>query len=101
MLYANTATSVNKNKVKAGGLQAQVSYCYRPLQSVLSLRYENYNLNDLVDGHTERLGIGYAYLFQDFDIAFKIHYYKILQEDQKSESLKWGDQLRLGVQYSF
>ncbi len=100
-LYSNTSDAVNKGVVKAGGIQGQVNYCYLPARSVLSVRYENYNLNDLITGHTERLGVGYAYMFHGMDIAFKIHYYKILNEDQKSESLKWTDQVRVGFQYEF
>lgn len=100
-LYYNTSEAVNKGFVRAGGWQAQVGYCFLPAKSVISVRYENYNLNDLVAGDTKRLGIGYAYLIKDFNMAFKIHYFKILGEDAKLEPLKWTSQIRMGLQCSF
>lgn len=100
-LFYHTAETVNKGYVKAGGWQAQVNYYCHPVHSVLSLRWENYNLNDLVSGETQRLGVAYSYLFDHYNVAFKIHYYKIMNEDTKLESLKWTDQIRVGVQYSF
>ncbi len=87
--------------VYAGGWQAQLNYAYRPANSVVSLRYENYNLNDLVLGQTRRLNVGYSYLFNGYRAAFKIHYYKILEEEFRLNALKWTDQIRVGLQYSF
>lgn len=101
ILFHNTTEDVNKNKVFAGGIQAQLNYFFKPLKSTLSARYENYNLNDLVVGNAERLAIAYTYNINGSKNAIKIHYFKILKEEESIESLKWTDQVRLGWQYSF
>lgn len=100
-LFYNTDAEVNKGIVRSGGWQAQVNYCALPAKSVLSVRYENYNLNDLVAGETQRLGIGYAYLINGYRAVVKLHYYRIMKEDAKLEPLKWTDQVRVGMSYAF
>lgn len=100
-LFYNNDAAVHKGIVKAGGWQAQINYCVLPAKSVVSVRYENYNLNDLVAGETHRLGIGYAYLINGYRAVLKLHYYRIVSEDVKLEPLKWTDQLRIGMSYAF
>ncbi len=100
-LFYNTASTVNKGIVRAGGWQGQLNYYAMPIKSVLSVRFENYNLNDLVVGETQRLGVGYAYLINGYNAVVKLHYYRIIQEDLKLEPLKWTDQIRVGVVYNF
>lgn len=101
VLYANTTPDVNKGVVKAGGYLAQVNYCWLKAHSVISARYQNVNLNDLIYGNEEWLFLGYAYQINGFKNCIKIQYYKPLKEDVKSDPLKWTDQIRIGWQYVF
>lgn len=100
-LYSATSADINKGKVMAGGYLAQVNYSAKSLHSVLSARYENVNLNDLVYGKSEWLNLAYAYTINSFRNVIKVQYYHALTEDTKSDPLKYLDQIRVGWQHLF
>ncbi|MES2286436.1 MAG: hypothetical protein V4547_12170 [Bacteroidota bacterium] len=100
-LYHNTTEDVNKKTIYAGGWQGQINYFWKRTKSIFSARYENYNTNDLVSGDAQRFSAAYAYQINGFKNSIKIHYFKIVTEDENLEPLKWTDQIRVGWQYMF
>lgn len=86
--------------VLAGGYVGQLNYHYRPRKSILSLRFEELDLNDLVPGNSQRLSIGAAYQFRGFDSMLKFQYFQILREES-IDPIRWTEQFRIGWQYNF
>ncbi|MFB1012625.1 MAG: hypothetical protein QMC68_02640, partial [Bacteroidia bacterium] len=86
----------------------EVGKYIKPLKSILSARYENYNLNNLYDGTNERMAYAYAYMIDGWNSTLKIQYSQQLTEEQNAtfpeavtENLNYTGQLRLGWQYRF
>lgn len=100
-LFAGTALATNNKVVKAGGYLLQGNYCLKAARSVLSVQYQDVNLNDLVYGSEEWLSLAYGFMINSFKNVIKIQYYKPLTEDTKSDPLKYTAQLRIGWQYHF
>jgi hypothetical protein len=100
-LFNGTPSSVNKGKVNAGGFVWDANYDFSKIHSVISARYEDVNVNDLVPGDMHWLSIGYAYKVNSFASVFKIDYAIPLQEDSNSDPLKYTGQLRVGYQIVF
>jgi hypothetical protein len=89
-----------KGNYKTGGFVVQGNYFIKPLKLILSARYENYNLNDLLLGINERISGAIAYQFDGFRSMIKLQTVHILQ----FENLRppdWTDQFRIGWQYMF
>jgi hypothetical protein len=98
----------DKKYFLAGGVHVEVGKYIKPLKSILSARYENYNLNNLYDGTNERLAFAYAYMIDGWNSTLKIQYSQQLTEEQNAtfpeavtENLNYTGQLRLGWQYRF
>ncbi len=100
-LYHSTTEDVHNKTVYAGGWEGQVNYFWKKAKSTFSARYENYNLNDLVSGNAERCAFAYAYHINGSKNCIKVHYFKIITEDESLEPIKWTDQIRIGWQYLF
>ncbi len=100
-LYYGTPASFNKGEVKAGGIVTGVNYNWKKLKSVISINYESFNANDLIDGHEEWLYIGYAYTVGGFNSVIKAEYYIPMKEDVNLDPLKYSAQLRIGYQVVF
>ncbi|MCX6352197.1 MAG: porin [Bacteroidetes bacterium] len=90
------------NHYFAGGNMAQLSYHSLKLSSVFSLRYDDFNPNDIVIGDTHKtLCVGYNYLVGgSYRHCIKIQYFQRLA-DAESISVKGDNQLRIGWQYRF
>lgn len=99
-LLNNTPKSFNKGYFKAGSWVTQVNYYLKPLHSVLSFRYENLNINDLVASYTERYAAAYAYKFRNSNAMLKIQYYFFGKEEVLAD-IKYKDQVRIGYQIVF
>ena len=82
-------------------MTAGVNYNWTKIRSVFSLNYENYNANDLIDGHAEWLYFGYAYKVGGFNSVIKAEYYKCLTEDKIQDPLNYTAQYRVGYQIVF
>jgi hypothetical protein len=85
---------------KTGGLVIQGNYFIKKAGLILSVRYEQYNLNDLLPGYNERISAAVAYQFDGFRSMIKLQTLHILQ----FENLRppdWTDQFRIGWQYLF
>ncbi len=85
---------------RTGGYYAQASYCFRKPALVLSARWEEYNLNDLVHGVTQKLHGAIAYRLTNSGSSLKLHYVHVLSEESL-DPLDWTDQVRIGCQFSF
>lgn len=84
----------------AGGLIATLSYSSRKLKSVISLRYDHLNPNDLVAGNSEQsLTFAYAYLINGFQSAIKAQYSYRLADRSDPAIQRFDDQLRVGWQF--
>lgn len=84
----------------AGGYVTQLNYFSKLLRSIFSVRYEQLDLNDLVNGRSERFSCAYGFQLKRFNSMLKIQYTKILKEES-IDPLRWSDQIRIGWQYLF
>ena len=85
----------------AGGIIAHANYYIAPLKSVIAIRYDEFNPNDLVAGdNASTLSFGYNYLFDGMRSALKIHYMKRIKDD-KANKVWTDDQLRIALQLMF
>lgn len=84
-----------------GGFIAQLNYYFIKYKSVLAVRYDEYNQNDLITGDREgTISIAYNYLFDGLRSCIKVHYMKRLEDPDATEI--WNDdQLRIGLQLLF
>lgn len=85
----------------AGGFVGQVNYFIKSYKTIVSLRYEQLDLNDLVNGRSERLSAALAYQFNGFRSMIKFQYFNILTEEADIDPLRWTEQFRLGWQFLF
>ncbi|UII21378.1 porin [Fulvivirga ligni] len=81
----------------AGGYYGQLSYFAKCLKTILSVRYEQLNLNDLAEGDSKRLSAALAYQLKGFDAMFKAQYFNVLSEEEAIDALKWKEQIRVGL----
>ena len=101
ILFNNATADASGGKVNAGGYVATVNYDFLKVKSVLSVRYEDVNLNDLVYGKQQWLYVGYAYTMNGFRNVIKVQYSRPVTEDVAQNPLKYTDQIRAGWQYTF
>jgi hypothetical protein len=89
------------NYYLAQGLTSQVNYHIKPLKSVIGIRYDEFNPNDiLTTDRIETLSFGYDFLIDGMNHCIKIHYFKRLKDPNTSKV--WADdQIRVGWQYVF
>ncbi len=80
----------------AGGYLTQISYFLKNWNTILSARYEELDLTDLVAGNSKRAGAAINYHIDGFDASIRIQYFKILEEES-IDPLKWHDQIRVGM----
>lgn len=83
----------------AGGWVTQLSYFLKSWKTILSVRYEQLDLNDLVNGRSERLSFALAYQFNGFNSMLKFQYFNVLREEDQIDPLRWREQFRLGWQF--
>jgi hypothetical protein len=99
-LLMGTPQSFNKGYFLAGAFVAQASYYIKPVRTVISFRFENLNINDLVDGYTERYAAACAYRFKKSNAILKAQYYFFGKQDAQAD-LKYNQQIRIGYQINF
>jgi hypothetical protein len=87
---------------RAGGFLATISYVAKPLKSIFSVRYDQFNPNDLILNNTEEsLTFAWAYLIRGFNAAFKAQYSLRLVDRKNPLIQRFDDQLRAGLQFQF
>ncbi|UII27362.1 hypothetical protein LVD15_02725 [Fulvivirga maritima] len=81
----------------AGGYYGQLSYFAKDIKTILSVRYEQLNLNDLADGDSKRFCAALAYQLKGFDAMIKAQYFNVISEEETIDALKWKEQIRVGL----
>lgn len=85
---------------KAMGQMAQLNYTFRKLRSVIGVRYDVFDANDIIKGNDlTTIGFAYNYLIDGTNSCIKIHYFKRIKAEG-AVSVP-DDQIRIGWQYSF
>lgn len=100
-LFQGLRPEQHQGYVMAGGYYAQANWWSRKLRTILSVRFEELNLNDLADGLSQRLGGAIAYQVRGNDVMIKAQWWRILEEEATVDPLRWTEQARIGVQYLF
>lgn len=99
-LLQGISPELTERKLYAGGLVAQLNYFLKSTKTILSVRYEELDLNDLVPGRSERFSCAVAYQIKGFDSMIKFQYFSILREEV-IDPLRWTEQFRIGWQVRF
>ncbi len=84
----------------AGGYVAQVNYFSRKFKTIMSVRFEELDLNDLIPGNGQRLSGALAYQIKGFDSMIKFQYFNVLREESINP-YRWTEQFRIGWQFNF
>ncbi|MEO8769407.1 MAG: porin [Ferruginibacter sp.] len=85
---------------KSGGWYGQLSYYVMPLKTILSARYEEFDINDLEAGNSKRFGGAIAYILNGSRTMIKAQYFHIQKEDPMDPQT-WKNQFRIGIQLAF
>jgi hypothetical protein len=86
---------------KTGGTILGLTYYVSKVHSVLAVRYDEFNPNDLLKADTKRtVSFGYNYLFYGQNAVLKIHYFKRIK-DPDAAIVFTDDQIRIGFQLTF
>lgn len=90
------------NYFRAGGIVAQASYFAKPLKTILSVRFDNLNPNDLLTNNTEEtLSFAAAYMINGFNAMLKAQYQHRLIDRKNPLLQRIDDQIRVGMQFMF
>jgi hypothetical protein len=98
-LFQNYTSSQTKGYILAGGYLAQLNYYIKDWGTILSARYEEVDLNDLVKGKSQRFSPAIGYKLKGYNAMIKFQYFKIFK-DESIDPFNWKDQYRLGMQFS-
>lgn len=101
VLFQGLPASFHEGIVKAGGYYSQLNYFSKSIRTIASVRYETLNMNDLADGELQRFSAALAYQLKGYDAMIKVQYFKNLKEEVNIDPLRWTEQLRIGIQYTF
>ncbi len=85
----------------AGGFVTQANYFWKRAKSIFSVRYEEFNINDLSPGNAKRFSPALAYQFSGFDAMLKFQYFYIIDEEEALDSMRWTEQWRIGFTLNF
>lgn len=99
-LFQNLTPQQTKGYVLAGGYIAQLNYFIKDWKTIVSTRYEELDLNDLVPGNFQRFSPAIAYQIHGYNAMIKLQYFKNIKEES-IDSLNWNEQVRLGIQFQF
>lgn len=84
----------------AGGWSGQAAYYSKKLKTIVSARYEEFNLNDLVAGINQRASFAVCYQLDGFNSIIKLQVIHIIKEESLAP-LDWKQQVRIGWQCMF
>lgn len=99
-LFQNLTPQQTKGYILAGGYIAQLNYFIKSCKTIVSARYEELDLNDLVKGNSQRFSPAIAYQINGYDAMIKFQYFNIIKEES-IDPLKWTEQFRIGMQLQF
>jgi hypothetical protein len=80
-LLRNYSMAQSKGYFLSGGYYGQMSYFSRKLKTAISLRYEEYNISDLVIGNNQRFSMALAYQIDGFNSMIKAQWTDIMKEE--------------------
>lgn len=94
---------INTDYVMAGGWLAQLNYCSKKLNTIATVRFEEFNQNDLQEGVTQIFAGGLAYMVDGFNSVIKIQVKHILKEEilPYHNGFKWTDEIKVGWVFLF
>jgi hypothetical protein len=85
---------------RAGGIVSTLSYSNRKLKSIFSVRYDNFNPNDVIEKNTEEtLSFAYAYMLNGFNAVIKAQYWHRLVDRKNPLIQRFDDQIRIGINF--
>ena len=99
-LFQNYSFQQTKGRVFAGGYVAQLNYFVKDWKTILSARYEELDLNDLVPGKSQRFSPAIAYQMNGYNAMIKFQYFNIIKQES-IDPFNWQEQFRLGIQFQF
>lgn len=99
-LFMNLTPTQTKGYVLSGGYIAQANYFIKNWKTIVSARYEELDLNDLVEGNSQRFSSAIAYQINGYNAMVKFQYFNIIKEES-IDPLKWDEQFRIGMQFQF
>jgi hypothetical protein len=99
-LLRNYTVAQSNGYFLSGGYYGQLSYFSRKLKTAISLRYESFNISDLVAGDNERLAVALAYQLDGFNSMIKAQWTHIMKEEIL-DITSWREQFRIGWQVMF
>jgi len=99
-LLRNYTVAQSKGYFLSGGYYGQMSYFSRKLKTAISIRYEEFNISDLVVGNNQRFSMALAYQIDGFNSMIKAQWTNIMKEEIL-DALKWNEQFRIGWQVMF
>lgn len=97
-LFQNFTPQQTRGYVLSGGFIAQANYFIKNIKTIVSARYEELDLNDLVKGNSERFSTAIAYQLNGYQAMIKFQYFNIIKEE-RIDPLKWDEQFRIGMQF--
>jgi hypothetical protein len=94
---------LNTDYFRAGGWYGELSYHIKPINTVITGRYQEMNANDLVKGITQHMDASCVYMMKGYDSMLKLNFNYNKKEEMLTEvnPVKWKWQLTLGWQYMF
>jgi hypothetical protein len=70
------------------------------LKSIFSVRYDNFNPNDVIEKNTEEtLSFAYAYMLNGFNAVIKAQYWHRLVDRKNPLIQRFDDQIRIGINF--
>lgn len=100
-LFLGLPLQLTEGYFLAGGYTAQLNYFIKRWKTIISVRYEELDLNDLAKGNSRRFSPAVAYQIDGFDAMVKFQYFNILKEEASIDPLRWTEQFRIGLQLIF
>jgi len=91
------------NYVMAGGWLIQANCFLQSINSDLSARYDESNLNDLVPGKYSALTFSYMYFLKRYDSVIRVNFTNLKSEEPLPgiDPKKWNSQFTIGWQFMF
>ena len=97
-LFQNYTIDQTNGYILTGGYIAQLNYYVKDWRTILSARYEELDLNDLVAGSARRFSPAIGYRLKGTNALVKFQYFNILR-DESIDLQSWKEQYRIGVQF--
>ncbi|MBN2746369.1 MAG: hypothetical protein JXR34_06560 [Bacteroidales bacterium] len=84
--------------VLAGGWFGQMNYHSKKLHSIFTVRFEEFNQNDLQPGVTQIFSGAYAYMLNGFNSMIRLQFNHIVEEEilPYNDGFKWTDEFKIG-----